>query len=131
MNRRISALAISFVALILVLSIARIHPTAASADAEVVALVGAKIYTSPTDPPISNGTVVIRGEKIEAVGKTGALTIPPSAKRIDCKGAVITAAFQNSHVHFTEPNWNAAEKSPGGHVIQQWQICSRVTDLPR
>ena len=63
MNRRISVLAASFIAAILVLSMVRTCPTAVSADAEVVAFVGAKIYTSPTDPPISNGTVVIRGEK--------------------------------------------------------------------
>ena len=119
MNRRISALAISFIALILALPIARTHSTSPSADAEVVAFVGAKIYTSPTDPPISDGTVVIRGEKIEAVGKTGALKIPTGAKRIDCKGAVITAAFQNSHVHFTEPKWTDAAKQPAGKLARQ------------
>ncbi len=79
MNRRISVLAMSFIAPILVLSMVRVHSVAASADAEVVAFVGAKIYTSPTDPPISNGTVVIRGEKIAAVGKTVTLSIPPDA----------------------------------------------------
>ena len=79
MNRRISVLAMSFIAPILVLSMVRVHSVAASADAEVVAFVGAKIYTSPTDPPISNGAVVIRGEKIAAVGKTDTLSIPPDA----------------------------------------------------
>jgi imidazolonepropionase-like amidohydrolase len=119
MNRRTSALAIGLIALILVLSIARTHSSAASADPEVVAFVGAKIYTSPADPPISNGTVIIRGDKIAAVGKTGTLSIPPDAKQIDCKGAVITAAFQNSHVHFTEPKWTAAEKQPADKLARQ------------
>ena len=63
MNRSISALAIGFITLILVLSMVHTRSTAASSDAEAIAFVGAKIYTSPTDPPISNGTVVIRGEK--------------------------------------------------------------------
>ena len=119
MNRRTSALAVGFIALILALSIARTHPTAASADAEVVAFVGAKIYTSPTDPPISIGTVVVRGEKIEAVGKTGTLSIPPEAKQIDCKGGVITAAFQNSHVHFAEQKWTDAAKQPAEKLTTQ------------
>ena len=119
MNRRISALAIGFIALILVLSMSSTRSTVASGDPEVVAFVGAKIYTSPADAPISNGTVIARGEKIAAVGKTGALTIPPNAKQIDCKGAVITAAFQNSHVHFTEPKWNDAEKLPAAALSQQ------------
>jgi imidazolonepropionase-like amidohydrolase len=119
MNRRISALAISLIALILASPNARTHSTSASPDAEVVAFVGAKIYTSPTDPPISNGTVIIRGEKIEAVGKAGTLTIPTSAKQIDCKGAVITAAFQNSHVHFIEPKWTDATKQPSEKLSRQ------------
>jgi hypothetical protein len=54
MNRRTSALAIGLIALILALPTIRIHPTAASAEPEVIAFVRAKIYTSPTDPPISN-----------------------------------------------------------------------------
>jgi len=119
MNRRISVLAVSFIAAILMLSMVRIHRTAASADAEVVAFVGAKIYTSPTDPPISNGTVVIRGEKIAAVGKAGTLPMPPDAKQIDCKGAVITAAFQNSHVHFTEQKWIDAATQPAEKLTTQ------------
>jgi imidazolonepropionase-like amidohydrolase len=119
MNRRISALAISFIAIILVLSIAPAHSTSTSPGAEVVAFVGAKIYTSPTDPPIANGAVVVRGEKIEAAGKTGTLTIPAGAKQIDCKGEVITAAFQNSHVHFTEPKWTDAAKQPAEKLTEQ------------
>jgi imidazolonepropionase-like amidohydrolase len=119
MKRRNSALAIAFIVLIFMLSVVRMNPTAASADPEVVAFVGAKIYISPTDPPLSNGTVVIRGEKIAAVGKTGTLSIPPDAKQLDCKGAVITAAFQNSHVHFTEPKWNDAAKLPAARLTQQ------------
>jgi imidazolonepropionase-like amidohydrolase len=119
MKRRNSALAIAFIILIFMLSVVRMHSTAASADPQVVAFVGAKIYMSPTDPPISNGTVVIRGEKIAAVGKTGTLSIPPDAKQIDCKGAVIAAAFQNSHVHFTEPKWNDAAKLPAAKLTQQ------------
>ncbi len=120
MNRPISTLAIGFITVILALSTPRPHSVVASAGADtVVAFVGAKVYGSPTDPPISNGTVVIRGEKIVAVGKTGAVAIPPGAKQIDCKGEVITAAFQNSHVHFTEPKWNDAEKLPAAKLSQQ------------
>jgi hypothetical protein len=32
---------------------------------------------------------------------------------------VITAAFQNSHVHFTEPKWNDAGKLPAATLSQQ------------
>lgn len=71
MSRRLSALAIGFIAFTLLLSMAHLHSTAVSADADVVAFVGEKIYTSPTDAPISKGTVIVRGEKIVAVVKRG------------------------------------------------------------
>jgi imidazolonepropionase-like amidohydrolase len=119
MKPRLSALPIACILLTFVLSMVRIHSTAASADPEVVAFVGAKIYTSPSDPPISDGIVVVRGEKIEAVAKTGTLAIPAGAKQIDCEGAVITAAFQNSHVHFTEPKWTDAAKQPAEKLTTQ------------
>jgi imidazolonepropionase-like amidohydrolase len=119
MNRRISALAIGLIALVLALSMARTQSTAASADPEVVAFAGAKIYTSPSDPPISDGTVITRDKKISAVGETGKISIPPNAKQIDCRGAVITAAFQNSHVHFTEPKWADAAKQPAEKLTRQ------------
>ena len=67
------------------------------------ALTGAKIYTSPTDPPIENGSIVIHDGLIVAVGPTSKVTIPRSAQVIDCKGLVITAGFWNSHVHILAP----------------------------
>jgi len=47
MNRRISALAIGFIALILALPIARTRSTAASADAEVAAQFEAAASSTP------------------------------------------------------------------------------------
>jgi imidazolonepropionase-like amidohydrolase len=120
MKRRIFSFIAGFVSLIAVLAIARVQAVTANANAaEVLALVRAKIYASPSDPPISDGTIIIRGEKIAAVGETGKITIPPNAKPIECKGEVITAAFQNSHVHFTEPKWTDAEEQPAEKLTRQ------------
>ena len=47
MNRRISAPAIDFIAVILALSTMRVHPTAASADAEVAAQFEAAASSTP------------------------------------------------------------------------------------
>jgi imidazolonepropionase-like amidohydrolase len=120
MKHRRFAVVTGVVAVILVLALVRGQSARATADVEtVLALVGAKIYTSPTDPPIPIGTILLRGEKIEAAGKRDAIPIPATAKQIDCTGLVITAGFQNSHVHFTEPKWNDAEKLPAAKLSQQ------------
>jgi imidazolonepropionase-like amidohydrolase len=68
-----------------------------------LALVQAKIYTSPTEPPIQDGAIVVREGHILAVGASPTIKVPRSATVIDCKGLVVTAGFWNSHVHILTP----------------------------
>ncbi len=68
-----------------------------------LALSGAKIYPSPTDPPIEQGSIVMRNGLILSVGPSSTIKIPHSAIVIDCKGLVVTAGFWNSHVHILSP----------------------------
>ena len=74
-----------------------------------IALVGARIYPSPSAAPIENGTVLIRDGKIISVGSSDIIVVPKSDRIISCKGMVLTAAFWNCHVHFIEPKWNRAD----------------------
>lgn len=75
-----------------------------------LALVGAKIYPSPTEPPIENGSIVLHDGRIFAVGSSASIKIPRGAKVINCKGLVVTAGFWNSHVHILTPGLLHAEK---------------------
>jgi imidazolonepropionase-like amidohydrolase len=86
---------------------------------EIVALAGAKIYLSPDTAPISNGVIMIQHGKIISVAETGTIKIPAEARILDCKGQFITAGFQNSHVHFTEPKWQNAANLPTEKVNRQ------------
>ena len=56
------------------------------------ALKNATIYVSPTEK-ISNGTVLIKNDKIQSIGMSGLIAIPKEAVEIDCKGKVILPAF--------------------------------------
>jgi imidazolonepropionase-like amidohydrolase len=109
------------VSLLLLLGIAvRLSsPASLAAPEESLALKGATIYPSPADPPIADGIVVIRGGKIAAVGRSGSVPIPPDAKQVDCTGLFITAGFQNSHVHFTEPKWDAAAEQTASKLSHE------------
>jgi imidazolonepropionase-like amidohydrolase len=71
-----------------------------------LAIQHALIYTSPTDPVISDGTVLIQDGRIAAVGAS--ITVPSGATLLPCDHCVVTAGFWNAHVHFTEPKWTAA-----------------------
>jgi imidazolonepropionase-like amidohydrolase len=72
-------------------------------SASDLALVGAKIYPSPTEPPIENGSILIHDGLILAVGPSRSVKIPSGATVIDCNGLVVTSGFWNSHVHIFTP----------------------------
>jgi imidazolonepropionase-like amidohydrolase len=70
----------------------------------VIAIINGKVLTIETDI-IENGTVLIEGEKIKAVGDSS-LEIPQSAEIIDAKGKWVTPGFIDAHAHiglFGEP----------------------------
>jgi imidazolonepropionase-like amidohydrolase len=81
----------------------------APARANDLALVGAKIYPSPSEPPIENAAILVHDGRIAAVGPAAAIKVPPDAQVIDCQGLVVTAGFWNSHVHFLLPGLLHAE----------------------
>jgi len=76
-----------------------------------------RIYTSPTDPPIPDGTVLIVNGRIAAVGPN--VSVPQAATILPCDHCVVTAGFWNAHVHFTEPKWAMSEWQPAGKLNPQ------------
>jgi hypothetical protein len=86
-----------------------------------LALVHAKIYPSPTEPPIENGAILVHAGRILAVGPTATIKIPRHAAVIDCNGMVVTAGFWNSHVHILTPGLLHAEKLSSEQITTQLQ----------
>lgn len=78
---------------------------------DVLAIRGARIYPSPDVAPIERGTVLVRGDRIIAVGPD--VSVPADAQVIPGEGRVVTAGFWNAHVHFTQSIWKqVVRKSP-------------------
>jgi imidazolonepropionase-like amidohydrolase len=86
-----------------------------------LALVGGKIYPSPTAAPITDGTILIRNGRIAAVGPREEVKIPANCPVIDCKDLIITAGFWNCHVHFIEPKWQDADLMPADQFNRQME----------
>ena len=84
-----------------------------------LALVGAKIYLSPSEPPIESGTILVHSGRIESVGPSAGIKVPSGATVIDCKGLVVTAGFWNSHVHILLPGLVHAEKLSDEQIASQ------------
>ena len=86
---------------------------------ESLALVGGTIYSNPTDAPIRDGVVLIRGDKIVAVGDRALLASTQPMQVLDCRGLALTAGFWNSHVHFFERKWANAAQVPAAELARQ------------
>ena len=81
-----------------------IPPTDAPGGPILVLSGGVLIYGNG-GPPIADAVVMIRGDRILAVGRRADATIPTGAHVIDVRGATILPGFINAHVH---AGYNAA-----------------------
>jgi imidazolonepropionase-like amidohydrolase len=69
-----------------------------SAQQRPLAFVGARLL--PIDgPPVENGTLVVQGGRIVAVGAAGGVTVPADAVVVDAKGKTILPGLVCSHSH--------------------------------
>ena len=62
----------------------------------------AQIVTMRGDEVIEGGDLLVKDNRIAAVGKRGSFAVPPGAKVMDLKGMTITPGFVDSHAHWTE-----------------------------
>jgi imidazolonepropionase-like amidohydrolase len=119
------------IALVLILTL---FIPAFAADQTTLVCTGAKVYPSPSSPPLENAVVIITNGKITSVAPKGKSKPDPSAVNLDCAGKVVVAGFWNSHVHFTN-GWDHAATAPvnqlAGHMhemLTRWGFTT-VWDL--
>ncbi|MBF8290648.1 MAG: Amidohydro 3 protein, partial [Chloroflexi bacterium] len=101
---------------------------------ETLAVVGARIYTSPVEEPIASGTVVMTEGVITAVGPRDQIRVPKGTTVVDGVGLTVTAGFWNTHVHFMEGRWQGAGSRPAAELsaglramLTRWGVV-RVVD---
>jgi imidazolonepropionase-like amidohydrolase/Tol biopolymer transport system component len=64
-----------------------------------IALTGARIVTMKGDEVIENGTILIEGDHIAAVGPTAAVSYPAGTRTIDVSGKTIIPGLIDAHWH--------------------------------
>jgi imidazolonepropionase-like amidohydrolase len=101
---------------------------------DALVIQGARIYPSPSEPTIPNGTVVARDGLITSVGPRDRVRVPARATVLDGAGLSVTAGFCNAHVHFTEAKWQAADSASAAELtaslramLTRWGVV-RVVD---
>ncbi|HEX6863173.1 MAG TPA: hypothetical protein VF414_10185, partial [Thermoanaerobaculia bacterium] len=75
--------------------------------AETVVITGAAIHTLGPQGTIQNGSIVIEGGKIRAVGPS--VPVPAGARRIDARGKIVTPGFLDSFSRIGLVEVNAVE----------------------
>jgi Tol biopolymer transport system component/imidazolonepropionase-like amidohydrolase len=60
---------------------------------------GATVITMRGDEVIENADLVVRNNRIEAVGRRGSVTVPENARVIDVSGRTIVPGFVDTHAH--------------------------------
>jgi imidazolonepropionase-like amidohydrolase len=61
----------------------------------------ARIVDGSGGAPVANGVIVVTGNRITAVGRSGAVTIPAGAQTIDLGDATILPGFIDAHTHIS------------------------------
>ena len=65
----------------------------------LVAIVGATLIDGRGGPPLSDAAVVVRGERIIAVGKRASVSVPSGAEIVDANGLTLVPGLIDSHFH--------------------------------
>src|SRR3990172_11187266 len=65
---------------------------------EVTVLRGGTVIDGTGAAPVSNAAIVVRGDRIEAIGQ--GITPPPGATAVDVTGKYITPGLWDKHLHY-------------------------------
>jgi imidazolonepropionase-like amidohydrolase len=111
-HKRVLALATCFV-LVVLLGVADVGPEPVRAGAQAaapvsvvqkvdLALVGGTLIDGRGGAPIKDAVVMIRGDRIVAVGRAGFPRVPPGTPTRNLRGKTILPGFINAHVHISK-----------------------------
>jgi imidazolonepropionase-like amidohydrolase len=100
----------------------------AAAPAATVAIVGGTIIDGNGGRPMENATVLIRGDRIAAVGPAGSIDIPADAKRFDAAGKFILPGFIDLHVHLVYPR-DGRQPSDSLSTLSALNFMERFVDV--
>jgi len=72
-------------------------------EEKLIALLGGTLIDGTGAPPAKNVAIIIKGEKIQAVGTVNVTKIPKGAEVINVQGKWILPGFIDCHIHLTYP----------------------------
>lgn len=79
--------------------------TLPSAAAQTTALMGGTVIDGTGGPALTDGVVIVSGDRIACVGTAERCPVPADAARVDVTGRFITPGLVDAHVHFSQTGW--------------------------
>ena len=73
--------------------------------AQTIALTGATVIDGTGAPPIPQGVVLLRGDRLTCVGSAADCRVPNDAVQVDLSGRYLTPGLVDAHVHFSQTGW--------------------------
>jgi imidazolonepropionase-like amidohydrolase len=64
-----------------------------------IAIEGAQVWDGTGAPPVQDAVVVIKGDRLDAVGPRSTVSVPSNARKIDAKGKTVIPGLINMHGH--------------------------------
>jgi imidazolonepropionase-like amidohydrolase len=83
-----------------------------------LAFIGATLINTTGKATIANATIVIRDNKIIAVGSSNEVKVPPDAQRIDVTGKYIIPGLWDMHAHYEQVEWGPIYLAAGVTTVR-------------
>lgn len=97
------------------------------APPEVIAIRAGRLFDANTGQLVRDRIVLVRGERIAAVGQAGQLQIPPDARIIDLSAATVLPGLIDAHTHmFNTPKPGMSRETSMLIAIQNTQADLRA-----
>ncbi len=74
------------------------------------AITGVTLIDGTGGPPISNATVLVDGDRIEAAGAKDAVGVPPDAETVDASGMTLLSGLIDCHDHLASFSYEIASR---------------------
>jgi len=101
----------------------------AQENANITVIVGGTIIDGTGVQPLTNHTIVIKGEKIVSVGPSASSTIPKNATVIDAKGKWVLPGFIDLHHHLGYGEINNSMRTLAALEMMDRMLSAGVTSI--
>ncbi len=93
----------------LLLGMIAVSAAAVAQQPAALAIVNVTVIPMDRERTEADQTVIVRGDRIEALGPTASVTVPPGARRIDGRGKFLIPTLSEMHAHIPPGNATEAE----------------------